>query len=489
MTLIVASFLVAGVNLFVVMCILLFKQLFHYENAMYVHCLLTVVHIRHTSPFSFQYERTKHCSNCVVSIISTKLRLSAPLGVGLLLLLGSLDLGNMNLSARLGGGNSRSLMSRLADKAQLLEQRLILIEFRVVRRQQLVTVEDGIGTGRKHHVLLGIGKAQTASRQTDHCAGHDDTGSGDHAGHIECIDVTDVIVLHLGIAEGGALDTDKGIDGHRLGMLGEGGQNVKESNAVVVLLAEAENAAAADGNTGVADVGDGLETVLVRSGGNDVGVVFRTGVEIVVVRREAGLLELLGLLGVEHAQGAADLEAHAVDAADHVDDVPEGILLVAQLAPRGAHAEAGGPGVLGALGGLEDLLHLHGGGGLHEGLVAGGLGAVGAILRAAASLNGEEGALLHFGGIPVHAVDGRGLVHELVEGELVDLGDLLLGPVMTDAGSDAAHASSGLVGEEGVALSLVVGESIGGSSCGSSSIDSIGGSRRNIAVQYNILRR
>ena len=409
------------------------------------------------------------------------------LGISLLLLR-SLNLGDVHLSTGLGGSNGRSLMSRLANEPQLLEQGLIHIELGVVRRQQLITVEDGIGTGREHHVLLGIRKAQTTSRQTDHGTGHHDAGSGDHTGHVECIDVANVIVLFLGIAKGGALDTDKGIDGNRLWMHGEGGQNVEETNAVIILLTKAQNTTAADGNTSIADVGNGLETVLVRSGGDDVGVVFRTGVEVVVVGSEAGLLELLGLLGVQHAKGAADLKAHAVDATDHVEDVSEGVLLVAQLAPRGAHAEAGGTSLLGPPGGLEDLLHLHGGGGLDEGLVAGGLGAVRAVLHATAGLDGEEGALLHFGGIPVHAMDGRGAVHELVEGELVDLGDLLLGPVVTDAGGDSPHASRGLVGVEGVALSLVVGKSIGGSS--GSSIDSIGGSGRgNISVHYNIVRR
>lgn len=43
--------------------------------------------------------------------------------------------------------------------------------------------------------------------------------------------------------------------------------------------------------------------------------------------------------------------------------------------------------------------------------MAGGLRAVGAIFRAAASLDGEKGALLDFGGIPVHSVCGGGLMH------------------------------------------------------------------------------
>jgi len=115
----------------------------------------------------------------------------------------------------------------------------------------------------------------------------------------------------------------------------------------------------------------------------------------------------------------------------------EGVLLIAHLAPSRTHAEASGASVLRATRGSEDLVDFHRGRGLHKGLVAGGLGTVRAVFGAAAGLDGEERALLYFGRVPVHSVSGGGLVHQLVEREVVDLGDFGLGPVVSDRGCDA----------------------------------------------------
>ena len=97
------------------------------------------------------------------------------------------------------------------------------------------------------------------------------------------------------IGQGGAFDGDQGVDGDGFGGLGELGEGVEQGDAVVVGLAEAEDAAAADGDAGGLDVGEGAEAVLVGAGGDDVAVVFGGGVEVVVVGVEAGVLEALGL--------------------------------------------------------------------------------------------------------------------------------------------------------------------------------------------------
>lgn len=69
-------------------------------------------------------------------------------------------------------------------------------------------------------------------------------------------------------------------------------------------------------------------------------------------------------------------------------------------------------------------------GGFDVCLVADGLGAVFAIFGAAAGFDGEEGALLDFLGVPVHAVDGCGLVEELDERLVVQGLDLRTSPVL-----------------------------------------------------------
>ena len=55
-------------------------------------------------------------------------------------------------------------------------------------------------------------------------------------------------------------------------------------------------------------------------GGDDPWVVFGGGVQVVVVRGQTRGLELPGLLGVEHAQGGAHLQAHAVHLSIHKGD-------------------------------------------------------------------------------------------------------------------------------------------------------------------------
>ena len=70
------------------------------------------------------------------------------------------------------------------------------------------------------------------------------------------------------------------------------------------------------------------------------------------------------------------------------------------------------------------------GSGLDVRLVADGLRAVLAIFRAAARLDGKEGALLDFLGVPVHAVHGGGLIKELDERLVVQGLDFRAGPVL-----------------------------------------------------------
>lgn len=89
------------------------------------------------------------------------------------------------------------------------------------------------------------------------------------------------------------------------------------------------------------------------------GVKLPARVEVVVVRREPRVLELSRLLLVQHAQRGAHLQSHAIDLSDHVEDVGEGILLVAQLPPGGAHAEASAARLLGPPRRLHHLRHLH----------------------------------------------------------------------------------------------------------------------------------
>ena len=83
------------------------------------------------------------------------------------------------------------------------------------------------------------------------------------------------------------------------------------------------------------------QPVLVGAGGDDLAVVLLRGVEVVVVRGQARLLEPLRLAVGEHAQRAARLHAQRAHALHHLQHRVE-LRAVLHLAPGGAHAEAGG---------------------------------------------------------------------------------------------------------------------------------------------------
>ena len=70
---------------------------------------------------------------------------------------------------------------------------------------------------------------------------------------------------------------------------------MQQSDAVFVSLAHADDPAAADGHARLADRGEGPEPVVVISRGDDLAVVLGRRVQIVVVGRQAGLGQAVGL--------------------------------------------------------------------------------------------------------------------------------------------------------------------------------------------------
>mmetsp|Transcript_21184 Transcript_21184/g.29678 ORF Transcript_21184/g.29678 Transcript_21184/m.29678 type:complete len:201 (-) Transcript_21184:472-1074(-) len=198
-----------------------------------------------------------------------------------------------------------------------------------------------------------------------------------------------------------------------------------------MIFTKTKNSSTADGYACVSYIGNGIESILVGTRGDDIGIMLGTCVQIMIVGTQSGLLELTCLIGIEHSQGTADLESHGIHTLDHIENVIEGILLVSQFTPGSSHAETRGSRLLGALGGLQDLLDLHGGRGFHKGFVTRGLGAIRTVFGAASRFDGEKRALLHLRGIPVHAMHGRGAMHQLVKWKIVNLGNFRFGPIVT----------------------------------------------------------
>ena len=149
-----------------------------------------------------------------------------------------------------------------------------------------------------------------------------------------------------------------------------------------------------------------------------------------VVIIEAGAFEALGLGRGQHAERGAGLQPQRLDPFDHLDDAIEVAVLGA--APGGADAKAPGADRLGALRRHHDLVGVHDLCRPDPGLVTGALGAVAAILGAAAGLDVQQGAELHLVGVEIAAIKPMGAEQEIVERKLEQRERLGDRPVMAN---------------------------------------------------------
>ena len=263
---------------------------------------------------------------------------------------------------------------------------------------------------------------------------HHDPRHGEHADEVERIDV-----LFLGQRR--ALDLDQHVDRHRFRVLRQVGQLDQQAGAIVQRLAHAEDTAGADLHPRLAHVAQRLQTLTVGAGGDDIAVVLRRGVEVVVVVIQPRCGQRLGLLLIELAEGHAGFQAHGLDPFDHLQHV--GHVLGRRVLPGGAHAETCRADGLGFGRSLQHLLHLHQLLFIEAGVVVPGLRAVLAVFRAGAGLDREQRGNLHAVSIEVLTVHGLRLEQQIVEGLLEERLDLGEGPIVTrNGGGGGAHGHS-----------------------------------------------
>lgn len=98
-----------------------------------------------------------------------------------------------------------------APESEHVEHLQVLVAVVIGRGQQLIAVEDGVGTGQEAQGLVGEGKVHAPSRQPDDCLGHEDTGGGHAPSNVEAGG-------RLVILERCALDGHQGVNGYRLGV-------------------------------------------------------------------------------------------------------------------------------------------------------------------------------------------------------------------------------------------------------------------------------
>ncbi len=189
---------------------------------------------------------------------------------------------------------------------------------------------------------------------------HNDPRHGDRSDEFHLIDLGERRVLQH-VAQHGSGHRHQRVDRHALRMRHRA-ERMQETDTVRARLAHADDPAAADVDPCVADILQRLDPVLEGSGRDDVGVIFRRGVDIVVVIVEPGIGELLRLIRRQHAQRHAGFDAHLAHALHHLDEL--GHVPFLGVAPCGTHAETARTMVLRLRRRLQHGLHIHQLGGL-----------------------------------------------------------------------------------------------------------------------------
>ena len=294
---------------------------------------------------------------------------------------------------------SHGLLGLHGPQTPPVEHGLVLFPAIAGRGQHLLAREDGVSAGHEAHHLLLFTHCVATSSQADDGSGKDQTGGGNGAQY-------GVERDGLALTERRTLDGHQGVHRERLGVCRKGGHGVDQSNVVLGLLTQAEDASGAHVDACLLHIVNGGKALVVGACGDDAGVVLARGIYVVVVGSEAGVLELAGLLSIDHAESDAGLHAQGAHALDHLGDVLEVGLAAAHVAPGGAHAEARAAVLLCDAGSLEHRLDVDHLGGLEPRAVARRLGAVAAVLAAPARLDVHEGAHLDGGGVVEAAVDG-----------------------------------------------------------------------------------
>src|SRR3546814_7340416 len=113
---------------------------------------------------------------------------------------------------------------------------------------------------------------------------------------------------------------------------------IYEADAILPRFAQPDDTARADVDPGAADFVERIEAVLKCPRRDDILVILRARVDIMVVIIEPGDRERLRLFLGQHPQRHAGFHAHLAHALHHLDD--RGHVAVLGVAPGGAHADA-----------------------------------------------------------------------------------------------------------------------------------------------------
>ena len=219
------------------------------------------------------------------------------------------------------------------------------------------------------------------------------------------------------------------VDRHAFRMHRQAGKRRNHADAVFRALTHPDNPAAANVNSRVAHVLERIEPVLVCARGDDLAVIFRRCIEIVVVIVEAAVLQPPRLIAGQHAERDAGLHPERLHALDHRADFVE--IAIFGRAPRRAHAEARRAASFCRTRLVEHGIKIHQLLGFDAGVEFRRLRAIGAIFRAAAGLDRQQCRDLDLGGVEVFAMNLRRTKNQFRERKREQVSHLFVGPVVS----------------------------------------------------------
>ena len=161
---------------------------------------------------------------------------------------------------------------------------------------------------------------------------HHDARNGDSADKIKSVHV-------VVVRQRRAFNLHQHVDRHTFRRRRQIGQLQQQPGAVFNRFAKPDNPAGAHFNPGIAHLVEGVQALLVGTGGDDIAVEFRRGIKVVVVIIQTGAGQALRLAIVERTEGHAGFQPQRFHPFHHLLKIRH--IAVVRVLPRRAHAEAG----------------------------------------------------------------------------------------------------------------------------------------------------
>src|SRR5215467_11636124 len=230
------------------------------------------------------------------------------------------------------GSRGSAIWPELVHRAQaeFVEKRHVTVASWIWRRQQLRPIKDRVGTGKEAECLRFFAHVFPARGQSNYRGGHRYASDSNRAHEIER-------VYRRRFRKRRAFNTHQHVDRYAFRMDWQTGERRDHADAIIKLLAHADNSAAADVDPRSADVPKGVEPILVGACRNDLAVEFGRRIKVVVVVVETAGLEPLRLLARQHTERDTCFHAEGLHAFDHVADLLK--IAVLGRTPGRAHAK------------------------------------------------------------------------------------------------------------------------------------------------------